>query len=103
MVDFDRQAVKGDLPDDVFTLIDWDRLHWYCQEAVLGQPAESRSAILSTEETGEKGGALVDVKLKPFTADGTLWVYWQGQPLLKLHVSRLMPWNPMALDEMETR
>lgn len=102
-MNIDLQAVKGELDDDVFRWIDWDRLSRYCQEAVLAQTAEARTAILSTEETGERGGALVDVKLKPFTADGTLWVYWKGQPLLKLHVSRLMPWNPMVLDEIERR
>ena len=37
MIDIDRDAAKGALADEVFGLIDWDRLRVCCQEAVLGQ------------------------------------------------------------------
>ena len=40
MIDINKNAVKGELPDEAFALIDWTRLARYCQEAVLGQSHE---------------------------------------------------------------
>ncbi len=37
VIDINKNAVKGELPDEAFALIDWTRLARYRQEAVLAQ------------------------------------------------------------------
>lgn len=99
-MDIDRDAVRGELPGWLFSLIEWWRLDWHLRDAVLVQDHEPRKLMMEASGEQSDHGPVVDVALRPFDADGFLWVDFQGQPLLKLHWTRLMPGAPLRLDEM---
>ena len=97
MIDIDISKVKGDLPDDVFSNIVWERLWWCAREAILVQKHEARTKVFDTARIGPKG-PILDLDIAPFDAEGWTLLVFQGQPLLRLHVSRLMPGAPLEMD-----
>ena len=95
MIDIDISKVKGDLPDDVFDAIDWGRLPWCAREAILAQHHETRTAIFDSARPGPTG-PIFDMEILPFF-EGWTFLRFQGQLLLRLHVSRLMPGVPLEM------
>jgi hypothetical protein len=99
VIDIDILKVKGELPDDVFDNIDWNRLTWCAREAILVQKHEARTAVFDSARYGPNG-PILDLDLSPFDAEGWTLLRFQGQPLLRLHVSRLMPGAPLEMGEL---
>ena len=96
MIDIDINKVKGDLPDDVFDAIDWNRLSFCAREAILAQHHEARTKVFDSARPGPNG-PILDLEVAPFDAEGWTLLVFQGQPLLRLHVSRLMPGAPLEM------
>ena len=96
MIDIDINKVKGELPDDVFENIVWDRLWWCAREAILVQHHEARTAVFDSARYGPSG-PIFDMEIQPFDEEGWTLLAFQGQPLLRLHVSRLMPGAPLEM------
>ncbi len=97
MLDIDISKVKGDLPDDVFDRIDWDRLSWCAREAILVQKHPARTAVFDSARYPVEGRPVFDMEIAPFDVEGWTLLRYQGQPLLRLHVSRLMPGAPLEM------
>ncbi len=100
MIDIDTSKLKGDLPDDVFENIDWDRLSWCAREAILIQGHEARTKVFDAARYGPSG-PIFDMDILPFDEEGWTLLRYQGQPLLRLHVSRLMPGAPLEMSPIE--
>lgn len=100
MIHIDKQAVKGELPDDVFDAIDWGRLGWCAREVVNMQKHDTRKKMYEAFQQGEDG-PIMDFDLSPFDVEGWTLIRFQGQPLLRLHVSRLMPGAPLEFSDMK--
>lgn len=98
MIDVDIQEVKGELPDDVFDAIDWDQLGRCAREAILVQHHEARTAVFNSARPGPNG-PIHDLEIQPFDEEGWTLLAFQGQPLLRLHVSRLMPGAPLDMPQ----
>ena len=99
LIEIDPEGVRGELPDVIFDVVDWDRLHWYVQEALLAQKHEVRKLVMDAGTPGERG-LRIDIAVKPFDAEGFTLVSVAGQPILRLHVTRLLLGSPLRLDEM---
>jgi len=52
IIEIDRDAMRGDLPDAVFRTIEWERLAWFTREAILAQNHNIRKDILDSEMAG---------------------------------------------------
>ncbi len=96
MIDVDINKVKGELPDEVFDAIVWDQLGRVAREAILVQKHEARTAVFDSARYGPNG-PIFDMEIRPFDDQGWTLLIFQGQPLLRLHVSRLMPGAPLEM------
>ena len=94
MIEIDREAVRGELPDVVFDAVEWERFAWLTAAAIEKQESGVREDV-------KEHFAEIRFEVSPFDEKWMTVIRMNGLPLLHLHVSSLLKFAPLELDRLQ--